>query len=141
MLVGYTNVSSFTVMLGKWLAKIIFHIYIAYLKSCMGLSISLYILFVIQYHRKHSAATLEMPRLHSAKKVSLFFSGEGCLNVHVHIEYPPTCEPLMMCWETSHQVTCKIFPLKLFLSVKFLMRNERIILIFSFSEENINYFK
>lgn len=63
----------------------------------MDLSISLHILFVIQYHRKHSAATLEIPRLHGAKKVSLFFSGESCLNVHVHAEYFPTCEHLMIC--------------------------------------------
>lgn len=55
----------------------------------MGLSISLHTLFVIQYHRKHSAATLKIPRLHSAEKVSLFFSGEGCLNVS-----PCTCRVL-----------------------------------------------
>lgn len=83
-------------MLGKIPTKMIFYIYMAYLKSCMGLSISLHILFVIQYHRKYSAATLDTAILNSANKVSLFFSGEGCLNVPVHAEYSPTCEHLIM---------------------------------------------
>lgn len=64
----------------------------------MGLSISLHTLFVIQYHRKHSAATLEIPRLHSAEKVSLFFLVKAALmSVRVHAEYSPTCQHLMMC--------------------------------------------
>lgn len=137
---GGDIVRSFTVMLGKRPAKIIFYISMAYFKSYMGLRITLHILFVIQYHRKPSAATWKCQDSTVQRKYHYFFLGKPTLK---SMYTPSTPLPVNTSWCVEKQVTkspVRYFPWTYFF-LKFLMRNKGIILSFSFSEENVKYFK
>lgn len=72
-------------------------------KGCMGQGISLHTMSVIQQQKKYSAVASGNAKTRQCKEILILFflMKTAFISVHVHMEYSPASEQIMVCWEAA----------------------------------------